>query len=456
MSLSSLLSIARSALSASQLELSVTGNNIANASTDGYTRQTARLEASTPQNTPIGQLGTGVTVDAIDRTRSAFLDSSYRSENSLLGEYTAQHDTLSGVENIFNEPSDQGLASTLDAFWSSWSDLANDPTGSANRAVVRERGQALALQLNSLAKRVTEQSSDTLAQIGQDVATVNTTVQQLADLNRQIAAAESGGKSAPDLEDARDLALDKLSAIAPVRVIPREQGSVAVYVGDTMVLDGATSRTLSVQANPDGSIGIWTQDSPRAIDLQSGRLKAETDLVSTTLPGLTRQLDAVAQALVTSVNAVHQSGYTADGQTNVPFFDPSRVTAATITLSTQVAQSANAVAASATGAPGDATLAQRIADLSDAPVASLGGATVGAAYDDLVTSLGTTVDDANNRMTAQQTLVSQVQNQRSSVSGVSVDEELVNLITFQQSYVAATRVVTAANQMMQYLLQAVQ
>ena len=456
MSLSSLLSIARTALSASQLELSVTGNNIANASTPGYTRQIAQLEASTPQNTPIGQLGTGVTVDGVDRTRSAFLDSSYRSENSLLGEYTAQHDTLSGVEDVLNEPSDQGLGSTLDAFWSSWSDLANDPTGSANRVVVRERGQALALQLNSLSQRVTQQTSDTLAQLNQDVATVNSTVQRIADLNRQLAAAESGGKSAPDLEDARDLALDKLSQIAPVRVIPRDQGSVAVYVGDTLVLDGGTTRALSVQTNPDGTIGVRTQDSPRAVDLQSGRLKAETDLVSTTLPGIARQLDAVAQALVTSVNAVHQSGYTAAGQTSIPFFDPKGVTAATIALSTQVVQSADAVAASTTGAPGDATLAQRIAELSNAPVASLGGNTVDGAYDDLVTTLGTAVEDTNNRVTAQQTLVTQVQNQRASVGGVSVDEELVNLITFQQSYVAATRVVTAANQMMQYLLQAVQ
>jgi len=455
-SLSSLLSIARSALSASQLELDVTGHNIANASADGYTRQAARLTASTPLATSVGDLGTGVTVEGIDRARSSFLDGTYRSENSLLGQYTAENDTLSSVQGLLNEPSSQGLASSLDAFWASWSDLANDPTGSANRVVVRQRGQALASQLNTLAAQVDQQRSDTLAQLGQDVASANSIAARVADLNRQIAAAESGGKTAPDLEDARDLALDQLSDIAPVRVIAREQGSVAVYVGDALVVDGGTVRTLAVQSNPDGSVGAAVADSAQPLDLSSGRLKAETSLVSTDLPALTGQLDDIARTLVTTVNAVHRSGYTATGQTGVDFFDPAGVTAASIALSRPVLGSADAVAASATGAPGDAAVAQQIAALQNASAPELGGRTVNAAYNDLVTSLGTAVSDASNRQAAQQTLVSQVESQRSSTSGVSVDEELVNLITYQQSYVAATRVVTAANQMMQYLLQAVQ
>ena len=456
MSLSSLLGIARSALSASQLELDVTGNNIANATRDGYTRQRARLQASTPLATPIGQLGTGVTVAGVDRLRDGFLDATYRSENSLLGGFTAKSDTLGQIESVLGEPSDTGLASTLDAFWSSWSDLASDPTGSANRAVVRQRGQALALQLNSLGQRVDRVRADTLSQLTQDVGTVNSLAQQLADLNRQIAAAESGGKTAPDLDDARDTVLDQLSQLAPVRTVTREQGSIGVYLGDTMIVDGGTTRALSLTTNADGTIGVWAADSPRPVDLASGKLEAEVSLVSTDLPAITKQLDDLAQALVTSVNAVHQSGYGATGQTGVPFFDPAGTTAETIALSAPVQASADAVAASATGAPGDATVAQRIAALADAPVASLGNRSINAAYGDLVTNLGSDVNDATGRATAQQTLVTQVQTQRSSSDGVSTDEELVNLITFQQSYSAAARVITAANQMMQYLLQAVQ
>jgi flagellar hook-associated protein 1 FlgK len=455
-SLSSLLSIARSALSASQLELDVTGHNIANATTDGYTRQSARLVASTPLATPVGDIGTGVTVAGIDRARSSFLDGTYRSENSLLGEYGAENDTLSSVQSLLSEPSSQGLASSLDAFWASWSDLANDPTGSADRVVVRQRGQSLAAQLNTLAGQVDQQRADVLAQLNQDVASVNSIAARVADLNRQIAAAESGGKTAPDLEDARDLALDQLSDLAPVRVIARNQGSTGVYVGDTLVVDGGTVRTLAVRTNADGTVGVGLTDTSQPLDLSSGRLKAETSLLSSDLPALTSELDDIARSLVTTVNAVHETGYTAAGQTGVDFFDPTGMTAASIALSQPVLQSADAVAASATGAPGDASVAQRIAALQNAPAPDLGGRTINAAYNDLVTALGSAVSDAQSRQSAQQTLVTQVQSQRSSTSGVSVDEELVNLITYQQSYVAATRVVTAADQMMQYLLQAIQ
>jgi flagellar hook-associated protein 1 FlgK len=455
MSLTGLLGIARSALAARQAQLNVTGNNIANANTEGYSRQRVRLAAAPPQRTAQGQLGTGVRIEGIERARSAHLDASLRAESGVLGEFQTLRDRLGEVEAAFGEPSDTGLAATLDAFWSSWSDLANDPTGAAARTMVRARGRQLAGQLNDLGRRLTDVQASALDEMRRDVSQANGLTKQLANLNRQIAAAESGNRVAPDLRDARDRLIDQLATALPVRVIDRGDGTVSVFAGDAMVVDGGTSRDLAVRATSGGGFSIEFADTTRTLDIGGGRLKAGLDLTGTQVPAIRRQLDDLVQAIVTTVNALHQTGYTRTGLTGTDFFAPTGVNADTIALTSAVESSADAVAAGTTGAPGDGTLALAIAGLRDAPLPLLGGLTAASFYTDVVTAVGAAVADAGRLADSQDLLVSQLETQRSSVSGVSVDEELINLIAYQQAYVAATRVVSAADQMMQELLRMV-
>lgn len=461
MSLNSLLSIARTALLARQAQLETTGHNIANSSTEGYTRQRVRTVANTPLRTPLGQIGTGVTISGIERARSVTLDANFRTESGSLGHSQTMYEALSSVEGMMGEPSDTGLAASLDAFWASWSDLAADPSGSATRTMVRQRGAQVAAQMNDLARRLSTTHGQTIASVNSQLDEVNAAAAQIVSLNAQIRAGEGGGRTAADLRDARDLALDKLASIVPIRAIEQPNGNVSVYVGDALLADGASSREMILLATSDGTFSAGFADNSRPVELAGGGVGANLELLNTHLPDLQNQLDTLAQSFAEGVNALHAGGYTAAGATGIDFFavsGPPASAASTIAVSSAVKTSLDNIAASggpAPGAPGDGTVAQSIASLQNTALTGLGDLTAGEYYTNMVTGLAATISNAKQLTASQETLVSQVANQRSAVSDVSLDEELVNMIAFQQAYVAATRIVNAANEMMQSVLQMV-
>jgi flagellar hook-associated protein 1 FlgK len=253
-SLNSLLSTARSAMMAHQAALQVVSDNIANASTEGYTRKRADIVASTPQRLPEGMLGTGVTVKNIAQTRDIFLDASHRVNVSAERYNDVRYDTLREIETIMAEPSDRGLSSTFDAFWSAWGDLANDPLNQASRTVVRQRGEQLAMHFNTLTTALDRLRDSTVQRLDATLQSVNTLATQIADLNERIVAAEAGGQTAGHLRDTRDLALDKLAELVPVQIIERANGSVAASVDGLNLVDGADHGSL--QASFAG--GSWS------------------------------------------------------------------------------------------------------------------------------------------------------------------------------------------------------
>ncbi|MEO8944894.1 MAG: flagellar hook-associated protein FlgK, partial [Gemmatimonadaceae bacterium] len=232
MSLNSVLGTAALALQAQQTAIQTASNNIANAGTAGYSRQVVDLTPNTPLYTPSGAIGTGVLVQDIARVRNTMLDTNFRAQSSQAAAYTTQGDVLSSISQIFGEPSDTGLANSLNKFYSSWGDLANNPTSSAAQSVVQQRGAAVASQLNQFSSNLDQLSSNTLSATNQQVNSINQFTSQIAVLNKQIVAAESDGTTtANDLRDARDNAIDSLSQIVPVRVIAQPNGSENIYIG---------------------------------------------------------------------------------------------------------------------------------------------------------------------------------------------------------------------------------
>jgi flagellar hook-associated protein 1 len=451
MSLASLLSIARSALYAQQLAMSVTAHNVANAQTPGYSRQRLELTAATPQMTPMGTVGRGVTEASIQRVRDTFFDTRYRSESGLLGNSATMGDFLGQVEAAVHEPSTDGLAASLDGLFSSFANLANDPTSSTSRALVQQAGRRFAQQLNQLDTTVHQIADGALTQMREQVGQVNDLAHRIGELNQQILASGGPGGNAPDLQDQRDLLVDQLSSLVGVRVMQRDDGTIGVAAGDTILVDGATSQALSVQALAGGGFGLATVGGG-TMDPKSGSLRALCDLTTTTLPGIQRQLDTLAQTLVTTVNAIHRSGFTLSGATGTDFFDPAGVTAQSIALAPAVAASGDAIAAAGIAAPGDSTVAQRLAGLATTGVAALGGKSFRDFYIDLAGAVGSSVSGTTQDTDAHQAMVDQADTMRASVSGVSVDEEMVALIGQQQAYSAAARIVKIADDMMQALL----
>jgi flagellar hook-associated protein 1 len=451
MSLGSLLSIARSALLAHQRAMEVTANNVANVNTPGYSRQRLDLEEATPLSGPFGTLGRGVSDTGVSRARDAFLDAAFRRDSALLGNSSTLTNTLGQVETAFQEPSDTGLGSALDHLFQTFGDLANDPPSIANRDLVVAAGQRLVNQFHTLSSQIQQIGQDTVDRLRADVGTVNSLAQKIAALNGQIQSAGGPMHQAADLQDQRDALVDQLSGLVGVTVVDRGNGAIAVQAGSTMLVDGTTAQSLQVKSAGTGfSVGIT--GSAGTIDLGSGEVSALVDLSTVRLPAVQAKLDQLANTLVTQMNAMHSAGFTLDGTTGVNFFDPAGTTAGTIGLSADVLASSRNVAAAGSAAPGDGSLAQQFSQLGSASLASLGGSSLRDFFTQIAAGVGTDVASTGQDADANTALVNGADQARSSVSGVSLEEEMTNLIGQQQAYSAAARLITIADQMMQDLL----
>jgi flagellar hook-associated protein 1 FlgK len=403
----------------------------------------------TPQWSPNGTMGRGVDAISITRARDIFFDAGYRREAGNLGKASTNGDLLSQLESALGEPSSNGLGASLDGLFTAFSDLANDPANPTSRNLARQAAVRLVDQFHQTDTRIAALINDGTDRLKDQVSQANSLTRQIADLNVKILATGPGGS--PTLSDQRDLAIDQLSSLMSVTVVPRPDGTVAVQSGGALIVDGAQSRDLTVRATAGGP-GVGFTSDVGTIDPGSGSMQALITLTNTTLPGFRGQLDQLAQNLVTQFNTIHRSGFTPTGNTTVDFFDPAGVTGGTIQLSGSILASVDNIATGGTAAPGDGTNAQRLGDLVRTPLAGLGNQSLRDFFVTVAGSIGADVRDAQQQTTVQQTLVDNFDAQRQEVSGVSVDEEMVNLISQQQAYGAAARLVTIANQMVQDLL----
>jgi flagellar hook-associated protein 1 len=479
----SILSIARTAIGAQQVAVQTVSHNIANAETDGYSRQRAELVPALPQRFGYGSVGTGVEVKNIVRLRDTMLDANYRREAASAEGSGLRRDVLSEIEAIFGEPSDQALSNSLDAFWSSWSDLANNPGSTGAQSVVRQRGVEVATTLNGFASRLSDLDANTRAKLASSVTEVNTLGKQLAELNGRITNAEVNGTQAPDLRDARDRIADQLAKLGGARLMEQSNGTLSFLIGGVSIVDGTNARQIEIRSGSPTSLGLV--GATDALPQSDGTLGAMVTLLNNDIPDARSKLDALAKGIVNGVNFLHTSGWTAAGDalgnanwntatpptgSRVNFFDPTRTTAASISISAEVAANAGVVAAGVTqNGPGDNSLALAIGSLRDstgiaalqtsmgaatfaAQVGLNGGQTFGDSFRNMVTGVGMQVSDATNAASVSETLANQADNRRSSVNGVSIDEELTLLMRYQQAFQAASRLVKTADEMMQSLL----
>jgi flagellar hook-associated protein 1 len=451
MSLASLLSIARSALLAQQRAMDVTGHNIANASTTGYSRQRLTLTASTPLWTALGPVGRGVDAGAVVRIRDSYLDDAFRRESGSLGGSTTMRSFLSQVEGAIGEPSETGVGAAIDGLFTAFADLAADPSNASSREAARQAGSRLVARVKQLDGRIAQAQADALTRLNSEVTEINSMTRRIAELNASILATGGASGSSPDLQDARDLIVDQLSSMTGVTVVRHDDGSIGVLAGDTLLVDGGAAQELAVRSSGTG-YGVGLASGTALMDPRGGSLGALCDLTSDTLPGLRRQLDTMVAGLVDQVNTVHRTGYTLAGGTGTDFFSAAGTTAATFSLSSAVAASGDAIAAAGTDADGDGSVALRLSMLGSTPVAALGNRSVREFYTQFVTSVGEAVSDAQAGVDTSQTLVDNADSQRTSVSGVSLDEEMVALIAQQQAYGAAARLVTMANEIAQQVI----
>lgn len=447
MAVGNLLGIARSAVLAHQAAVNTSSQNIANSQTEGYSRRRVELQASTPLFTPFGSVGTGVQIRDFARIRDTMLDDGYRQQATGAAGSGVRSELLGRIQDVLGEPSETGLASALDAFWSSWSSLANTPSSEPAKSVVRSSGERVATLLNQFSGRLDQMEQQSVARLDASIREANELAKGVAAINQQIVSAEVGGHSAGDLRDQRDLMLDRLAQLGPTRVLERADGSVAVYLENRTLVDGSDAKQLSLMPHGEhGPYGIKISGSSDPIPLSGGTLGETVRVLNEDLPGVRGELDALAKGIVTAVNDLHNPPDVDGNRTGVYFFDPGGITARTIKLSDAVALSANAVLAGTGGKGNDIALA--MAGLRTAG----GNKSLASLYQDTVTGLGLKVAGAERDQKVADTLAAQADARREAVSGVSMDEEMVQLIRHQQAYTAAARLVNVADEMIQTVL----
>jgi flagellar hook-associated protein 1 len=450
MSLSSLFNTARSALQTYQRGMSITAQNVANAQTPGYSRR--RLSVTSAQIGGMG-IGSGVSAAGIVRIRDTFLDAAYRRDNGMLGGSQTLANLLGHIEAVLQEPSDNGISGALNGMFSSFGQLATEPNSSSNREIVRAAANRFVQQIHQLDEELTQSMQNATVQLVDGVNSVNDLSDRIAMLNRAIMTAGAASQDITGLEDQRDLLLDQLSGYASVTVTHNEDGGISVRAGDTTVVEGSTARHLAVVTDASGGSSIANASGGAAVDLQAGSLKSLSELTTKVLPEYRSKLDSFVQAVVNEVNAIHRTGYTLNKRTNIDFFDSAGVTARTIALAPDILSSGEAIAAGGAEGTGDNAVALQLAALAHEGIDSLNGKTLRGFYDEFAVEIGAGVSEAAINVEVHEAMVDHADNARMSVSGVSVDEEMVTLIAQQEAYGAAARILRVADEMMQYLLQ---
>lgn len=449
------LEIGRRALQTSQTALDVIGQNTSNVNTPGYSRQVVTLDETDPYTPPDfthirpGELGTGVTIASINRIRDEFIDRRVYTANSDKGAVDNLRDMLGRIEQAFNEPGNTGIGQLMTDFFNSFADLSANPESGAVRSTVRNRAETLVAAIHSVNTTLSQIKPEIESEVKVKVDDVNTLATQIANLNKQIHLSLAAGDHPNDLMDKRGALMDQLSGLVDIQVTDTRNpdtgnptGEVQINVGGYGLVQGNTTSPLPATITTAGNaLGLITPTND-TIPLRGGQLYGLVK-ASTLLDGYQSDLDTLVSNLISTVNAQHRVGYGLDGINGRDFF--AGTNAATIDLGVPVKNDLNAISAAAPPAPpnpfapGNGDNARTLAALTSTPI--INGFSLDEFYNATVARAGADAHTAGTEADSQEKVLNQLKNQQASVSGVSLDEELTNMLQFQRTYQAAARVI---------------
>ena len=461
------LNLGMRALQAQQTAVEVAGHNLANVNNRAYARQRVELQTSLATPTAVGPQGTGVEVAAIQQIRDTLLDAQVRAELSVGGFCEAKQAALRSAQTSLGEVFDRaadstsattdataatGLADDLTGLFNAFQSVATAPTSMANRQWLVSQAQALATRFNQTAQRLDDLNASLNTALSADVTAANQLLTSIAQLNDRIADAEFGGGAANDLRDLREQKLEQLSKLVNLETNTTENGSLSVSIGGvTMVAGREVLDTLQTFDVGGGQLLLRGATAGTALELTGGTMQGRMAARDGGLKALRDDLDSLASALITEVNAAHRPGYSLTGSTGADFF--TGTDAASLSVNTALADDPSLIQAAGTpGAVGDNTVALTLARLADRSIPGLGNRPFYGAYGQMVANLGNGLAEANSQLADHEAVKTLLLGQRDSVSGVSLDEEMSDLVRFQKAYQASARIVSVVDDMLETVL----
>ncbi len=470
MGLSAVITAASSGLNAYQIATDVTAENIANVNTAGYSRQTVQLENAPPTTHDGYPLGSGVQVASITRYYDSLMQQQLVNAGTSQGYDTQKSTVLQQVEPTFNEVANDGLGAAISNFFGAWQDVTLNPGGTSERQVVMTRAQILTDNFHSVSKSLTDAAATQNSSLVPLTDSINSTLTNIAQLNQQIKGAATVSGSANEIKDQRDQLVSDLSQKLGFKYTENSDGTTDIYLakGNTnyYLVKGADAGSLSVaSAPPSGNYTVTAHDaygSTTTIDnsvysgQDGGQLWATLQMRDTIIPGYLSQVDTLAKSVTDAVNTQHAAGFTPTGATGQDFFTASATvdgSAARFSIAAGLTTATIAASGSA-GTPGDNSNALAMVQLTSSLTVPSGSATstFSSFYSNLVSQVGLDVQASKTVVTQDAAFTKQLTTLRDSNSGVSLDQELSNLMKYQRSYQASAKVLTTATDMMDMAL----
>lgn len=488
------ISTATRGLYVSQTALNTTSHNVANVDTDGYVRQqTIQVDTSY-----LNKVGTGAGIEEIRQIRSIFLDNMYRNEQSSLSYWQIRQNTVEDIEAVMDDlAEDGGIQTAIDEFFDAWEELSKDSTSGAERASLLEYAASLVEMFNELDDQLDQMQDDLDSQIESMVEDINSISKQIAELNRKIARCEANGDNANDYRDEVNSLLDTLSEYVNINVSIDSAGMYRVSIGGVSLVNGTEFNELTCETNSsNGAFNtvIWEETGAELImkdGMLLGLIEARGDVngdkgstengspvesgdeedvdddadsynftgdSDNLIPELRTGLNILVNLLARKINAIHSSGEGLDGSTGVDFFvkidDSLPFEIGNIQVNPELLDDSDKIAASSIDGSDDGAIASEIADFANTEYFMFDGLKVDIDdfYSNLVGWIGTEGDEAESFASSQDTLVQQVESERESLSAVSLDEELTNLIRFQHAYNASARLMNTIDGMLETVI----
>jgi len=439
--LSSALNVAVGGMLADQAALDTTSNNIANANTPGYSRQTVNFEETPPVEYGGQLFGTGVEIGQITSQRNNVLQMSLDQATQQQSKYDSYLTSMQQVQTLFNETSGTGLQSSITAFFNSLQQLSTDPSNTSLRQAVLSAAQNMAQDFNGASSSLASLQQNVDQSVPQAVSQINSLTSQIAQLNSEVSAAESTGQNAGSLVDQRNQLISQVSGLIDVSQVDAGNGNVTLTTtsGAALVV-GNKSFQLTTQADPTtGFQDVYSMGKDITSTIDGGSLGGTLQVRDSTIPSILSSLDSLASSLENSFNSVNKAGTDLNGNPGGNFFvpPPAGGVGAAATVSVALTDPSQ-IAASLDGSAGDNANVNAMLALQNQGIVN--GQTPINAYSNLVFHVGNDVASAQSEEQGVTATVQQLQNQIGSVSGVSINEEAANLVQYQQAYQAAAQV----------------
>jgi len=445
-SLNASLATALSGLVAEQGALAVTTNNVANVNTPGYSREQPVLVSSDPVVVDPLTFGTGVTLQSVESITDPLLESQVQQQTQAQGQFSALASALQQTQVNFTTSSND-IGTEISNFFDSINQLSTNPSDLSLRQSVLTAAGNLATSFNTTATSLTQQQNSLDLNVVQTVGQINQLTQQIAQLNQQVSNLQNVGENAGTFVDQRTQAIDQLSALVDVSVIPSNNTLTLTTANGTPLVTGQQSFQLQTQVNSAGLHDVYSQGNNITSQITSGQLGGTLEARDQQIPAIQTQLDTLAAGLANAVNGVQVGGFDLNGNAGTDLFNPPPASGVGAAAALSVAITDPAlIAASSDGTAGSNGNAEAMYALNSQAV--IAGQSPTNYYSGIVFNVGNAVSNASAEQSASALILQQLNDQVSSVSGVSLDEEAANMVQYQDAYAASAQVITTINDMM--------